>query len=754
MKVTVVTTWFPTEAAPSRGAFVVRDIGAISAHADVRVVHLVPPQDDDGTRRVSHEGFGVLRIPMDPRNPITVAAAARALPAALAGADLVHTMAFSSLLPFAARRPRLPWVHTEHWSALTTPATLPVPARAALPALKHLLKRADRVTAVCDFLAVPIRRVRGTRPTDIVPCIVDPHPLVPRRPRDDGRLLLVSTGGLIERKDPIVAIETVAELVRRGTDVHLTWLGEGPLRAAAEKRARELGVSGRVDLPGSRSNAQVRDALGAADLFFGPTRADNFFVSAAEAIVAGRPVVLGATGGQGEYTQPEVGALVDVQDPVAYADAVLAVDARTRDLSSADIAATIGDAFSTPVVGDGYRQTYEAALTGSRARARRAASDERHAATGSPEPAPAGEKPVTVVIACHSTTRPVGRAVASVLDGNGDVASVTVACHNIDPAEIREALRPEHRNRVTYLEQRDEHRSASGPFNAGIAAATSEFVAIVGSDDILEPGAVASWLSVQKRTGADFVVTRLALGERRRPVPTPVVRPCKRGSLRQLTLDRLSYRSAPLGLMRRQVIDALDLQLVEGAAVGGDVAFVTRLFAEVATACDTLGPAYVIGEDAGDRVTYVVRSITDQVGFVRPMLAADWFQRLGLPAQRAVVVKFLRIHLFGAVHYRSEPATWTKGERGALAAKARALLAAAPGAERVLSLAERDLLDACLDPGVPASDLIALSATRRRHGSPRTLLVRDPRQMLAREAPLRFMSASVLVAARGLLARR
>ena len=39
--------------------------------------------------------------------------------------------------------------------------------------------------------------------------------------------------------------------------------------------------------------------------------------------------------------------------------------------------------------------------------------------------------PVEVVIACHSTARPLARAVASVLDGNGDVASVTVVAHNI-----------------------------------------------------------------------------------------------------------------------------------------------------------------------------------------------------------------------------------------------------------------------------------------------------------------------------------
>lgn len=362
MKVTAVSAWFPTKEAPSRGSFVVRDVHAISAHHDVRLIHLVPPQDDDGTRRVTVEGIDTLRIPFSPSSPHTLLPAARALRAALKGADLVHTMAFPSLLPLLPRRPEQPWVHTEHWSALTTPETLPASHQLALRGIKQALRRPDLTTAVCEFLAQPIREVRRGKPTTIVPCIVDPVSPVPRRDRSDGALRMVSTGGLIERKDPLVAVRTVAELVARGADPHLRWVGAGPLAEETERLASELGVADRVVLVGTLDTEGVRRELGAADLFFGPTRADNFFVSAAEAIVSGRPVVLGATGGQGEYTLPAVGSLVKTQDPAAYADAILDVDARTRGLTSEDIAATIGDAFSTATVGDGYAVAYDQAL--------------------------------------------------------------------------------------------------------------------------------------------------------------------------------------------------------------------------------------------------------------------------------------------------------------------------------------------------------------------------------------------------------
>ncbi|WP_460477728.1 glycosyltransferase family 4 protein [Brachybacterium huguangmaarense] len=325
-------------------------------------MHLVPPQDDDGTRHVLHEGLEVLRIPMAPSSPRSVLSAGRRLRVALRGADLVHSMAFSALLPLAFHRPPTAWVHTEHWSALTTPQTLPLAAQQMLPAALLLERRPDVVTAVCEFLARPLRRARPRRSVHVVPCIVEPGAPAPRRPRPHGDLRLVSVGGLIERKDPLVAVSTLAELVRRGVDAHLTWIGDGPLRDETAAYAAERGVADRLDLAGSRSSTEVRSALAASDLFFGPTRADNFFVSAAEALVAGRPVVLGSTGGQSEYVRGEVGRLVDAQDPVDYADAIVDLDAATATVPSEAIARTVGDRFSSARVAEGYLRAHAEAM--------------------------------------------------------------------------------------------------------------------------------------------------------------------------------------------------------------------------------------------------------------------------------------------------------------------------------------------------------------------------------------------------------
>ncbi|USQ81837.1 glycosyltransferase family 4 protein [Ornithinimicrobium faecis] len=369
MRILAVTTWLPTPGSPSTGAFVVKDAQAIAGLGhDVHLVHLVPPaQYAEGlAERATIGGLPVTRVPMGTNDPLQIARAGRVLRGMAEHADLVHTMAFSSLLPLAVRRPQAPWVHTEHWSGLTAPQTLPQSWQRLLPALKRLLARPDVATAVCDYLAAPIRQVRGPKLTTVVPCIVPVPEPVPARSADDRRLRLVSVGGLIERKDPLLAVDTLAELLVRGHDARLTFVGQGPLEQQIRDRARVLDLTDRVRLTGPLDGDGVLDQLSRAHLFLGPTRGDNFFVSCAEALVAGRPVVVGSTGGQGEYIDPAVGQTVSTQSASAYADAVESVRERTQGLTAQQISDTVGQRFSVEAVAAGYQDAYDRAGHGRR----------------------------------------------------------------------------------------------------------------------------------------------------------------------------------------------------------------------------------------------------------------------------------------------------------------------------------------------------------------------------------------------------
>jgi glycosyltransferase involved in cell wall biosynthesis len=361
VRILLVTTWYPSTLAPSSGIFVQKDVELLRRNHEVQVIHLISPDlVTQGDR--SEVDDEVVRIPMSTSNPRQIARAWNRILPFFENADVLHTQAFSALLPFAGRRVRLPWVHTEHWSGLSTPSTLPRTWRVLLPSLKRLLRMPDVVTAVCEYLAEPIRSARPGA-VRIVPCNVQPVGIVKPPPREPDHLNLIAVGGLLDRKDPLCAVETVGMLRERGVPAALTWVGEGELRAVVEARISELGLEHEVELVGSLDSMGVGMALDRSDIFFLPTRGENFCVSAAEALVHGRPVVVGSTGGQGEYIRPEAGALVSVQTPSAYADAVEDLAARTQATTALEIAATIGDRFSSESVLRGYEAAYAEATS-------------------------------------------------------------------------------------------------------------------------------------------------------------------------------------------------------------------------------------------------------------------------------------------------------------------------------------------------------------------------------------------------------
>ena len=347
-----------------------------------------------------------------------------------------------------------------------------------------------------------------------------------------------------------------------------------------------------------------------------------------------------------------------------------------------------------------------------------------------------------VVIACHSPERALGRAVESVLLGNAGLASATVVAHNVPVRELAKNLPERLSRRVKWLSLQDGIASPAGPFSLGISQVTSPWLAVLGSDDYLQSGAVHEWL--RRSHGTDAVATRL-VHDNGQPVRTPPVRPLP-WERRDAVKDRLYYRSAPLGAIRTGFVRDRNLRMDPGLATGEDLRFSTELWTTGRVAVQSSGPGYVIGSDAADRVTMRLAPLEEELQHVsEAWRVGGWAHRLNDPERTALATKYLRTHFFGAVHYRSIENHWLPGDREALAVAIALVLESAPEAAAPLSLAERRLLDALVDPSTSASEVAQLSKARRRFGSPATLVPRDPRYILHREAPLRFMGASALV---------
>ena len=141
----------------------------------------------------------------------------------------------------------------------------------------------------------------------------------------DGAPVLVSVGGLVERKGFHRVIEVLPALIERFPGLHYLIVGgaspEGDMSAALRARVRALGLAAHVTFTGPLPPEGLHVPLSAADVFVLATRNEGWANVFLEAMACGLPVVTTAVGGNAEVVSaPELGSLV----PFGDADALRA----------------------------------------------------------------------------------------------------------------------------------------------------------------------------------------------------------------------------------------------------------------------------------------------------------------------------------------------------------------------------------------------------------------------------------------------
>ena len=353
---------------------------------------------------------------------------------------------------------------------------------------------------------------------------------------------------------------------------------------------------------------------------------------------------------------------------------------------------------------------------------------------------------VDAILPVHDATRPLGRAIASLLESGlelGPELRITVVCHNITAGEIRAALPVELRDVATFLEHPDGLPSPAGPKNFALSQTDGTYVAFLDSDDSYDPGALRDWVDRAEAHNLDAVIPPERHDDGR-VIRTPVVRRLHSGDLDPIR-DRLSYRTAPLGLLRRSTLERLGLQFASGVRNGSDQIFGLVLWFDSARVRFARGgPGYIVGGDASTRVTTQTHAVASELKATHDLFAHEWFLNQSLRVRRAIVVKSVRILFFGALSKRLDTGTWSADAQRESAAFLELAERSAPGYTRSLSIADTRVIDAVLAPATSVTRLEALARARRAFGRPATVLTRDVRGMLLPDAPLRFMAASLL----------
>jgi colanic acid/amylovoran biosynthesis glycosyltransferase len=162
----------------------------------------------------------------------------------------------------------------------------------------------------------------------VCPCGVATDRFAPRERRGhDKRVLMVCR--LIERKGPLLALQSFAKVLATHPDATLEIIGDGRLREATQARAKSLGIADRVKFHGPQPHSFVLERLNAADLLVqhcvttSGEGAEAFGLSIVEAMACEVPVVATRHGGIVETVQDGVtGRLVEERDIEGMASAV------------------------------------------------------------------------------------------------------------------------------------------------------------------------------------------------------------------------------------------------------------------------------------------------------------------------------------------------------------------------------------------------------------------------------------------------
>ncbi|WP_461474682.1 glycosyltransferase [Microbacterium sp. HJ5] len=340
-----------------------------------------------------------------------------------------------------------------------------------------------------------------------------------------------------------------------------------------------------------------------------------------------------------------------------------------------------------------------------------------------------------VVIAVHDPGRRVDRALASLADPSGR-ARVTIVCHGLTTETVAEAIGEYDRSAVRLVPFDDGIPSPSGPFNHGLALATGDYVMIMGSDDFLEPGALGAWMDAVTASRADVQLVALRY-QGGALLANPLTRPWRRRRLNAVR-DRLFHRTAPLALIRRDLIALCEGPLSPGMPVGGDLAWSSALWtAPVRIDFDPRHPAYVIGADAETRVTTQPRALGAVLDPVDALLGNPWAARQPRPVRTSLVAKLLRVNVIGAIRSRPSAQAWPHEDRERIAATVSAARSYGPAGFDDLPRADRDLLDAVTAAGARADDIAAALVRYRGAGRAARLLPRRLSRAFGRESVLR-----------------
>ncbi len=128
-----------------------------------------------------------------------------------------------------------------------------------------------------------------------------------------GRLVIGTVGRVAPQKNPIFALDVIAQLIKIYPDLRYWWIGSGVMDKELKEAVENKDLQNNVDILGSRED--VSDLYQAMDVFFLPSLFEGLPVTGVEAQAAGLPSVISDSVTK-EMVFTDLIEFVDLNDPV------------------------------------------------------------------------------------------------------------------------------------------------------------------------------------------------------------------------------------------------------------------------------------------------------------------------------------------------------------------------------------------------------------------------------------------------------
>ncbi len=135
-------------------------------------------------------------------------------------------------------------------------------------------------------------------------------------------IVLISAGRLAIEKNWDILMEAAAMVMHKTPKVRLVLLGDGSERKKLYKKARTMGITGRVEMPGGVDLDKVGNYLVAADIFCFASIAEAQGLVTLEAMAAGLPVAAVDGSGTRDVLEDGIQGFMTVNDAEALAQRI------------------------------------------------------------------------------------------------------------------------------------------------------------------------------------------------------------------------------------------------------------------------------------------------------------------------------------------------------------------------------------------------------------------------------------------------